>query len=63
MKEEKFKTLHPIPGKTNKSISKSKYDLVRINLLAILNESQLSHTDLMEALYNRIKDNFEGGIQ
>ncbi|OIN59568.1 hypothetical protein BLX24_06750 [Arsenicibacter rosenii] len=31
--------------------------------MAILSESELSHTELMEKLYSRVKDNFDGGIQ
>ncbi len=60
---EKIQTLHPVAGKTNKAISKDKYDYIRKHLLAILKTKELSHTDLMEALYQRVKDEFEGGVQ
>jgi len=63
MKSTKIQTLHPIPGKTNKNIDTAKYNVVRENLIAILAKAELTHTDLMEALYNRIKDNFVGGVQ
>lgn len=63
MKEEKIQTLHPIPGKTNKRISLEKYKTIREHLLEILAKQDLSHTDLMEALYQRVKDTFEGGVQ
>lgn len=63
MKEEKIQTLHPVEGKTNKLISLHKYNIVKENLLAILATKAFTHTELMEALYARIKDNFEGGVQ
>ena len=63
MKEELIQTLHPQEGKTNKRISLKKYNFIRENLLAILSKTELTHTELMEALYARVKDNFEGGVQ
>lgn len=63
MKSEFIQTLHPHPEKTNKKISLEKYNLIRENLLNILNELELTHTELMEELYSRVKDNFDGGVQ
>lgn len=63
MKEEKIQTLHPVPGKTNKSISLDKYNKVKGNILSILQGTELTHTELMEKLYDQIKDDFEGGVQ
>ncbi|MBP8156436.1 MAG: hypothetical protein KAX81_05360 [Leadbetterella sp.] len=63
MKNDWFQTLHPQAGKTNKKISLKKYDFIKNNILAILAESQLTHTELMEALYKKVKDDFEGGVQ
>ncbi len=63
MKAETFQTLHPVPGKTNKSISKAKYERVKEALLSILESQALTHTDLMEALYQQIGFDFEGGVQ
>lgn len=63
MKGEQIQTLHPQAGKTNKRISLEKYLIVKENILSILSESQLTHTELMERLYENIKDTFEGGIQ
>jgi hypothetical protein len=37
--------------------------LLRENLLAIMAEFELTHTELMEELYSKVKDNFEGGVQ
>jgi hypothetical protein len=61
--QSKIQTLHPIEGKTNKNIELDKYEFVRENLLEILSKGELTHTELMETLYQRIKDNFEGGVQ
>jgi hypothetical protein len=63
MKAEQIQTLHPLPGKTNKRISLEKYNLVKDNILFVLKGCELTHTELMEKLYNNIKDNFEGGVQ
>lgn len=63
MKAEVIQTLHPIKGKTNKKISLDKYTFIKGNLLAILSKFELTHTELMEELYSRVKENFEGGVQ
>jgi hypothetical protein len=63
MKEEKIQTLHPVPGKVNKKIALTKYNFIRENLLKVLAKKSLTHTDLMEALYQRVKDKFDGGVQ
>lgn len=62
-KPEKIQTLHPVEGKTNKLILLSKYTFIKEHLLAILAAGELSHLELMEALYERVKDTFEGGVQ
>lgn len=63
MKEESIQTLHPQAGKTNKKISLEKYTLIRDVILKILTKEELTHTELMEELYVRVKDNFTGGVQ
>lgn len=63
MKEEFIQTLHFQVNKTNKKIALAKYTFIRENLLAILAENEYTHTELMEELYKRVKDNFEGGVQ
>ena len=60
---EKIQTLHPQPGKTNKNISLDKYNFIRENILAVLGKKELTHPELMEALSQRVKDNFEGNVQ
>lgn len=63
MKEETIQTLHPKAGKINKKISLEKYNFIRKNLLLILETYELTHTELMEKLYEQIKDDFVGGVQ
>ena len=62
-KENYIQTLHPVPGKKNKKILVSKYEVVKENLMVILSNSEPTHSELMENLYARIKDSFKGGIQ
>ena len=61
--EQKIQTLHPQPGKKNKIIALSKYNFIKENILSILSNDELTHTELMEKLYAKVKDNFEGGVQ
>lgn len=63
MKAELIQTLHPHAGKTNKKISLEKYNLIRDHLLSILAKMEPSHTELMEELYQQLKDNFDGNVQ
>lgn len=63
MKGEQIQTLHPQTGKTNKRISLEKYLVIKENILSILSKTELTHTELMEKLYENMKDTFEGGIQ
>jgi len=58
-----IQTLHPDKNKTNKKISLEKYNTIKENLLIILKETELTHTELMERLYQNVKDEFEGGVQ
>jgi len=61
--EEKIQTLHPNKTKTNKRISLSKYNQIKDAILGILARGELAHTELMELLYQQVKDGFEGGVQ
>ncbi len=63
MESTYIQTLHPIQGKTNKRITLDKYTFIKENLINILSELELTHTELMEELYSRVKDNFSGGVQ
>lgn len=61
--EKKIQTLHPDSAKTNKNISLDKYNTIKEALLHILKSKELTHTDLMECLYQKVKDSFVGGVQ
>lgn len=63
MKGATIQTLHPLPGKTNKCIALDKYEVIKENILLLLKAGALTHTELMEQLYNNVKDSFEGGVQ
>jgi hypothetical protein len=63
MKSEQIQTLHPFAGKKNKKISLVKYEFIKSHLLAILSIQESTHTELMEELYARVKNDFEGGVQ
>jgi len=63
MKVETIQTLHPQGGKTNKKIYKEKYEFIRKHLFSILSDKEPTHNQQMEELFDRVKDNFEGGVQ
>lgn len=63
MKKETIQTLHPIEGKTNKKIDLDKYKFIKEHLLNIIDKSEPTHTELMEELFSRVKDDFKGGVQ
>ncbi|MBN8686557.1 MAG: hypothetical protein J0M10_06045 [Chitinophagales bacterium] len=63
VKPEMIQTLHPDQTKTNKRITQEKYNFIKKHLLAVLKKTELTHTELMEALYQRVKDEFDGGVQ
>jgi hypothetical protein len=56
-------TLHPNPEKTNKRILTTKYEFIKGHLLKILQNKELTHTELMEELYAQVNGVFEGGVQ
>ena len=60
---ELIQTLHPDKTKVNKKISLEKYNVIKRNLIDILQSKELSHTELMECLYQNVKDSFVGGVQ
>ena len=60
--EEKIQTLHPDKTKTNKRISLSKYDHIKDAMLGILAIGEQTHTELMELLYQQVKNSFQGRI-
>ncbi|RZK43030.1 MAG: hypothetical protein EOO90_05075 [Pedobacter sp.] len=63
MKVATIQTLNPDTAKTNKKIAVDKYEQIKTELLSILGRGDLTHTELMEALYQKVKDSFKGGVQ
>jgi len=56
---EKIVTLHP-QRKSGKNISREKYEKVRTALLAVLGRAELTHTELMMRLHERLVKRFDG---
>lgn len=61
MKETTIQTLHPEEGKKNKSIRVEKYEMIKEAILNALKGKELTHTELVQAVMNKLKD-FEGHI-
>ena len=59
-KEIKIQTLHPETGKQNKLISLEKYEIIKATILQILGKGSLTHTELMQAIYDEIHIGFNG---
>ena len=56
---EKILTRHP-QRKSGKNISREKYDQVRTAILAVLGRAELTHTELMKRLHERLVKRFDG---
>lgn len=59
----KIQTLHPVEGKTNKLISIEKYEIVKAAIISILENNSLNHTDLMEAIHQKVNGKLDGNAQ
>jgi hypothetical protein len=59
--EAKIQTKHPA-GKTGRSISREKYDVVKGAIMTILRGRELTHTELMSALNQKLRKGFDGNI-
>ena len=56
---ERILTRHP-QRKSGKNISREKYDQVRTAILAVLGRAELTHTELMKRLHERLATRFDG---
>jgi hypothetical protein len=56
---ERILTRHP-QRKSGKSISREKYEQIRAGILALLGRGELTHTELMHGLYERLAKRFDG---
>ena len=61
MAETQIQTKHPT-GKTGRSINRDKYDAVKGAMVTILGDRELSHTELMSALQQKLKKSFDGNV-
>ncbi|HET9158151.1 MAG TPA: hypothetical protein VFN91_15870 [Myxococcaceae bacterium] len=56
---EKILTRHP-QRKSGRSISREKYEQIRAGILALLGRGELTHSELMHGLYDRLAKRFDG---
>lgn len=61
MVEEKILTEHPM-GKAGKSINKKKYETLKQALVEALQNENLTHTELVNLVYEKLKDSFDGNV-
>ena len=61
VKEAKVLTKHPA-GKSGRNISKVKYDLLKQAILSLLQDSELSHAELLGRLNKDLQKSFDGDI-
>ena len=61
MTEEKIMTKHPL-GKTGRSISREKYDILKRAILSALNNKELTHTELFDHLNKNLRTKFSGNV-
>jgi len=60
--EERILTKHP-QGKTGVSISKAKYDLIKMGLIDCLKAKPLTQDELMNCVTKRLQSKFEGSMK
>ena len=61
MVEERIFIKHP-RGRSGKSISKQKYDMLRGAILSVLRKKELTHTQLFSAVAKKLKGKFAGNV-
>ena len=61
MAEEKILTKHPL-GKGGRNIDRQKYETVKREILAALQNTELTHSELFDRLAKRLKSKFSGNI-
>jgi hypothetical protein len=59
--EEKIPTKHPL-GKSGKNIDKEVYETFKEAIILILQNKELTHTELLDRLNKRLKNKFSGNI-
>ncbi|MEX1248286.1 MAG: hypothetical protein WEA61_07360 [Anaerolineales bacterium] len=61
MSEQKVVTKHPL-GKTGRRIDKEKYEMLKRAILNTLRGKELTHTDLMDVLAQKLTGKFTDNI-
>ena len=61
MKDGYILTLHP-QGKSGKNINKKSYDTIKKEILIILKDKTLTHTELFDVLIKNLTGKFPGNI-
>jgi len=61
MAEEKILTKHPL-GKSGKKINRQKYETLKDAILSVLQDEELTHTELFNKLNKSLKGKFPGNI-
>jgi hypothetical protein len=61
MTEERILTKHPL-GKHGKNISKKDYEIIKLAVLNILEDKELTHTELFNQLNKNLKGKFPGNV-
>jgi uncharacterized protein DUF6958 len=59
--KEMVQTKHPL-GKSNKPVSKQKYELFKAAIVAVLQDRQLTHTELVDQVTRQLAGTFDGNI-
>ncbi len=61
MVEEKILTKHPL-GKSGKNISRQKYDTLKKAFFSVLRNRELTHTELLSKLKEKLRGRFHGNV-
>jgi hypothetical protein len=59
--DAKILTKHP-SGKSGRNISRTKYDLMKAEILSLLHDKELTHPELVERLNRRLTGKFDGSV-
>jgi len=58
---EMVQTRHPL-GKSNKPVSKQNYELFKAAIVAVLQDRELTHTELVDQVTRHLTGKFDGNV-
>lgn len=61
MNKDKILTKHP-KGKQGVRINKTKYNIIKTQIINCLENNELTHSELMKCIQNNLENNFQGSI-